>query len=105
MQVQASLNCTWQEDPGHWTFTQEGREVHSLAVEEMRISIQVKLGCFRDEAHADRYAHGTADFPYTLDEVLDILSADLCERGLMDPGNPLPRSPTEREGARARPQI
>ena len=26
-----------------------------------------------------------------------ILSVDLCKRGFMDPGNPLPRSPTERD--------
>ena len=99
LQVRASINCTWQEDPVRWACTQEGREVHSWTEEEMRISVQVRIGCFRDEADANRYAHGTADFPYTLDEVLDPLGGSLQAR-LHGPRQP---AAALSDGARPRP--
>ena len=87
--------CAWQEDPGRWVARNpEGREVHSWTEEEMRISVQLKIGCFRDEADLARFEDPATDFPHTLDEVFEIFSADLCKRGLMNPHNPLPRSPT-----------
>jgi len=54
----------------------------------------MKVGCFKDEADLARYRDHSDDMDLSVDEVFDILAKDLVKRGLLDPANPLPRSPT-----------
>ena len=87
----------WRENPGRWAIEIDGREVASFPEEDVRISVQLKIGCFRDEADVARFLDHTDDIPFTLDQVLEKLVNDLRKRGLIDPEQPPPRSPTAQD--------
>jgi len=94
----SAATLTW--DAGRWVLQDEGANLAEYSTDDIRVSLQMKVGCFKDEADLARYRDHTDDMDLTVDEVFDILAEDLVKRGLLDPANPLPRSPTAEDPER-----
>jgi hypothetical protein len=59
-----------------------------LSWSDLRFSVSWKAYCFADEAERDAWRTHSDDL--TLDRILGVLVDDLRERGVLDPGQPLP---------------
>jgi hypothetical protein len=89
-----AATITWHEDRQSWVLVEEGRDLASYDTEDLRLSVQMLVGCFRDRAEYELYRAGGESLDMSVDEVFRVLEEDLARRGLYDLRQPLPRSPT-----------
>jgi hypothetical protein len=75
------------EGDRHWTLrAPDGDVVASLGTDDLRYSVSWKSYCFADEAERDAWSDHSDDL--ALDHILDVLEADLRERGRLDGPRP-----------------
>jgi hypothetical protein len=75
------------EGDRRWTLrAPDGDVVASLGTDDLRYSVSWKAYCFADEAERDAWAEHSDDL--ALDHILDVLEADLRERGRLDGPRP-----------------
>merc|ERR1719498_1139239 len=62
-----AATLTWDAGRGRWVLFDEGKELATYATEDLRLSVQMKVGCFKDEADFARYQNHTDDMNVTVD--------------------------------------
>ncbi|MFW5877352.1 MAG: hypothetical protein ACOCXM_11490 [Myxococcota bacterium] len=77
--VEPGAELAFDEGDERWHLTKDGVERASYGWPEVRLSVQWKANCFRDEAEEELAASGTDDL--TQEVVIDRFVEDLRERG------------------------